>query len=345
MMLQQTDASLSPSLGTVFDLLVGPVRMAVLDAALKMEMADLLAKEQKTEELARTLNLEADETNLIFFLDAMSSMGFAQKKNGRYYNTQFAETYLRKGSPTYLGGMVENMSRMQHRNLNRIPELIRQGSPEILAQDKLDSEEKWKQSVRHLASYQKAGMAERVADLVAKLPDFSGMRRMLDLGCGPGIMCMTTVSRHPSMEGVLCDLPPVLDVAREEISTAGLQDRISTIDGNYNEVDFGTGYDLIWASHTLYYAKDLGTMFARIHEALNPGGIFLSIHEGLTDERTQPANIVLSRFSLALEGQDVSFERGELASYLPGAGFSFVETRTLKLPVGPLELILGRKKG
>jgi len=341
---QQPGTGPAPDPGMIFDLLVGPVRMAVLKAALEMGMADLLAEAQTPEGLARSLDVEAGETNLVFFLDAMSAMGFAEKKNGRYRNTQFAETYLRKGGPTYLGGLVENLSRMQHRNLDRIPELIRQGPPEVEARDKLDGQEKWKQSVRHLACYQKAGMAERVADLVAALPEFPAMRRMLDLGCGPGLMCMATVLRHPSLEGVLCDLPPVMEVARQEIAAAGLEDRISAIGGNYNEVDFGSGYDLIWASHTLYYAKDLDALFTRIHDALNPGGVFISFHEGLTDERTRPASLVLSRLSLALEGQDVSFEQGEIASRLPGAGFSFVETRTLTLPLGPMELVLGRKR-
>ncbi len=334
-----------PTPGLVFELMIGPIRMAVLKTALEMEMADILAREHDPQVIAKTLGVDTDETNLVYFLDAMTALGFAKKQAGQYVNTPFAESYLRKNSPTYFGGLVENLSRMQHHNLDRIPELIRQGPAKVEKQDKLDGEEKWKNSVRHLASYQKAGMAEWVADQVASAPEFPSMRRMLDLGCGPGIMCMTVVSRHPSMKGALCDLPPVMEVAREEIAAAGLEDRISTIDGDYNEVDFGKGYDLIWASHTLYYTKDLDAMFARIHEALTPNGVFITLHEGLTNERTQPADLVLSRLSLALEGQDVSFEQGELASHLPGAGFTSVETKILELPLGPVEMIIARKQG
>ncbi len=345
-MLQQPTAHTpGPNPGLVFELMIGPIRMAVLDTTLKMDMADILAEHTEPEAIARALGVETDRTNLVYFLDAMAAMGFAEKQNGAYANTPFAESYLRKGSPSYLGGLVENLSNMQHRNLGRIPELIRQGPPEVDTRNKLDGEEMWKQSVRHLASYQKAGMADHVAGLVASLPEFPAMKRMLDMGCGPGIMCMATVSRHPDLQGVLCDLPPVMEVAREEIAAAGLLDRVTTIDGDYNEVDFGQGYDLIWASHTLYYAKDLDAMAARVHAALNPGGVFISFHEGLTCERTQPAGVVLSRLSLALEGQDVSFEQGEIASHLPGAGFASVEVRTLMLPMGPMELIIARKRG
>ncbi len=67
------------------------------------------------------------------------------------------------------------------------------------------------------------------------------------------------------------------------------------------------------------------------------------LHEGLTLERTRPAGIVLSRLSLALEGQDVSFEQGKIAAYLKEAGFTRVESRTVNLGVDEWELVTARK--
>jgi SAM-dependent methyltransferase len=344
-MRQATDSGALSDPSIFFDLMVGPIRMAVLNTALELDITGLLDGGKPLEDVAEALGVTADTANLGYFLDAMSAMGFTEKQNGGYRNTPFAKAYLCRESPFYLGGMVKNLSRMQHRNLNRIPDLIRQGPPDVAPVDRLEGEAMWKQSVRHLACYQKAGMADYVADLVSALPEFPAMRRMLDMGCGPGIMCMTTVARHPSLRGVLCDLPTVMQVAREEIERAGMGSRITTIEGDYNEVDFGEGYDLVWASHTLYYAKDLGALLRRVCDALNPGGVFISFHEGMTRERTEPAPLVLSRLSLALEGQDVSFERGEIASRLPDAGFTFVETRILSLHLGPVEMVIGRKRG
>lgn len=346
MMMQQSacDEKLTDP-GIVFDILNGLVRMAVLDAALKMEMAEHLARNSEPKAIAEALGVEADEKNLVYFMDAMVAMGFAEKKNGEYANTLFSESYLRKDSPTYLGELVTNLYGVQCRNINRIPELVRQGPPEVKQQNKLDSEERWTQSVRHLAAYHKAGMAERVADLVSALPEFPRMERMLDLGCGPGVMCMAVVSRHPVLKGVLCDQPPVLKVAREEIAAAKLESRISTISGDYNEVDLGQGYDLIWASHCLYFVKDLQVMLSRLLDALNPGGVFVSFHEGLSCEETQPAGVVLSRLSLALEGQDVSFKEGQIAALMQDAGFASVETKHIPFPLGPMEMVIARKKG
>ncbi|PIE70800.1 MAG: hypothetical protein CSA22_05220 [Deltaproteobacteria bacterium] len=346
MTLQQPTAvhSQKPNPDLIAEWMLGPVHMAVLKSALKMNIADILTRHNNVQAIANAMNIQADTANLGYFLDAMTAMGLVEKKYGRYTNTAFSKMYLCTDSPAYMGGVVETLSRRRHKNLGRIPELIRHGTPEVKKDDQLDSTEMWTASVGHLVHYQKAGIANEVAGILASLPEFSDMKQMLDMGCGPGIMSIATVSRHPSMRAVLCDLPPVMEIARQQVADAGLEDRITTIEGDYNEVDFGKDYDLIWASQTLYYVRNFDAMFSRIHNVLNPGGVFVSVHEGLTCERTQPADIVLSRFSLALEGQDVSFEQGQIVSYLTNAGFASIETREMTLPMaGPVEFIIARK--
>ena len=330
-------------LSTIFDLILGPVRMAVLEAALEMDMPGILSGNNEPTAIGQALGLEKGNENLIHFLDAMVSLGFARKENGKYANTAFAESYLNKKSATYLGGLVGSLCHMQLPCLAKIPELIRNGPPSGERQDKLGGEALWAQSGRDLVGYHKAGMADRVADLLAALPEFPRMKRMLDLGCGPGVMCMRVVSRHHSLKGALCDQPPILRVAREEIARENLESRISTIPGDYNEVEFGTGYDLILASHSLYFVKDFDQMFSRIHSALNPGGVFVSLHEGLSCENTQPPELILSRLSLALRGQGFAFRKGQIASHLSNAGFATVESRSVMLLVGPTEMVIARK--
>jgi len=187
------------------------------------------------------------------------------------------------------------------------------------------------------------GVAELVAGLVEELPEYPDLRRMLDLGGGPGLVCTTAVARHPRLTGVVCDQPAVLDVTREEIAAAGLEGRVGAIPGDYNTVDMGSGYDLVWASHCLYFVTDLDRLFERVLAALNPGGVFMSLHEGLSDENTQPEPVLLSHFALALEGQDKCFEHGEIAAALHRAGFESVESRDTDLIMGKMELVTARK--
>lgn len=83
----------------------------------------------------------------------------------------------------------------------------------------------------------------------------------------------------------------------------------------------------------------------KLLDALNPGGVFVSLHEGLNRERTAPEKVVISRLSLALEGQDVSFEEGRIARLALEAGFASLERRTINMLFGENEVAILRKSG
>lgn len=329
--------------GVIADWLPGPVRMAVLEAALELGIADLLAETDDPAEVARRLG--AHPGNTLLFLDGLAAMGLAEKQNGRFSNTALAENHLRRSRDTYLGGMIGNLKRLQFRNLGRLADLVRQGSPELRKEERLGEEEHWRSAASNLACYQRSGPARMAAELVASLPEATRLRRLLDLGGGPDVVGMAIVERCPDMTGVLCDLPTVAEVAREEIASRGLEGRMSVLAGDYNTLNLGQGFDLIWASHTLYYVRDMREFMARLLAALNPGGLFLSLHEGLTGERTGPAPCVLARLSLALEGQDVSSEAGQIARAMLEAGFQSLESRETRTPMGTMRLDVGRKAG
>ena len=327
----------------LFDILVGPVKMAVLEAALDLKVADVLEEDMPVHAVARALNVRTGTQALGAFLDGMTAMGFLEKQNGLYRDTQFALRYLHSKSPLYMKTFVSRMKGMQHKNLDRIADIVKNGPPEVEKSEVLASEAKWEKAVSHLAAYQRAGMAQRVADLVQALPEFKDAEKLLDLGGGPGLMGAEMVRRHPNLKGVLLDQSAIIHLAEKEIQKEGLEQRISFIPGDYNETDLGMGYDIIWASHNLYYVRDPQCFYARLREALTDKGVVVCLHEGLTRERTRPAGIVLSRLSLALEGQDVSFERGRIAGYLKAAGFARVESRTVNLGVDEWELVTARK--
>jgi predicted TPR repeat methyltransferase len=222
-------------------------------------------------------------------------------------------------------------------------ELIRNGPSELKREKRLDSEEQWKSSADHLVNYQKACLARLAADIAESLPEFPHLKKMLDLGGGPGLAGMAILQRHPRLEGVLCDMPSMVNVAREQAQAKGLQERMAYIPGDYNQVDWGEGYDLIWASHALYYVQNFSHFFTRIYNSLNPDGVFVSLHEGLSNERTFPPYHVLARISLALEGQDVSFSQGFIAEKMRESGFTKIDSQSLELSMGPVWLDIARK--
>lgn len=331
-----------PSMAPLFDLFAGPPKMAVLEAAIELGIAEILVNHSGVDTISEQIGPATNNIGLVAFLDAMVAMGLAKKKNKQYSNTDFSRHFLHHESPVFMGGLVKSMKAMQHKNLADIANIVKNGPPEVPKDQILNSEVKWEQAVNHLAAYQRAGMGAICADLMETLPEFKGLTKILDLGGGPGLIGAEILKRLPGAKGVLVDLPAIIKRAKAEIIKEGMAERISFLPGDYNDIDLGNGYDLIWASHNLYYVKDRVSFFKRLKKALTSQGVLVCLHEGLTHERTAPDEIVLSRLSLALEGQDVSFTQGEIAACIEQAGFEQIETRTLILPSGISELVVAR---
>ena len=244
-----------PPMGVLFELLIAPVRWAVLEAAVALGMADILEETSDVDEIAKRAGIRTDPAGLVYFLDAMVALGLANKNRNAYSNTELAKHFLCTESPVFMGSLLTNMKPMQQKNLARIVEIVKNGPPEVPQTEVLQNEAKWERSVTHLAAYQRAGMGAICADLVEGL-DCGPIGKILDLGGGPGLIGAEILRRFPGATGVLLDLPAIIRLAQKEIEKEGMADRISCISGDYNETDLGTGYDLIWASHNLYYAKD-----------------------------------------------------------------------------------------
>jgi hypothetical protein len=72
-----------------------------------------------------------------------------------------------------------------------------------------------------------------VADRVARAGDFSGVRRLVDVGGGRGELLATILDAHPSMRGVLFDLPEALEGVGERLAAAGVADRCEVVPGSF----------------------------------------------------------------------------------------------------------------
>ena len=133
-------------------------------------------------------------------------------------------------------------------------------------------------------------------------------------------------------------------MAEEFIAEYAMADRVTTMAGDYVNDPIGEGYDLIWASATLNFVRsDLEAMIKKIYRALNPGGVFVSLADGATHERTRPAAFVLSCMAWMFSGQDLMFNSGEIADAMRDVGFSSVDSTLVETSMMPMELDIARK--
>jgi hypothetical protein len=65
--------------------------------------------------------------------------------------------------------------------------------------------------------------------------DFKGARTVVDVGGGTGALLASVLKSHPHMKGTLFDLPAGLAEAREAMSSAGLEGRVTFVEGSFFE--------------------------------------------------------------------------------------------------------------
>ncbi|MEU3714333.1 class I SAM-dependent methyltransferase [Streptomyces catenulae] len=160
------------------------------------------------------------------------------------------------------------------------------------------------------------------------------VRRILDVGSGPGVATCLLARAFPDAEVVAVDpTPALLDRTRARAAALGLADRVTThraelpdgLDGDAAPDDGGhpTGpvgdADLIWSSRTLHHVGDQRRAVATLARHLRPGGV-LALSEGGLPQRFLPRDIGLGRPGLQARLDAVTEEWfARMRAALPGA--------------------------
>lgn len=320
-------------------ILYGAIPSNLLLTAIEFKVFSLLSQPRSADEIATQLETHPRNTRL--FLDALVANDLLSKQDGYYENTPLAEAFLVEGNATYLGEVLVDNSEWMQTTLEDMPTLVRHGPP---PKGRSAHSIPWPKEAEIRANYQRAGIAQWSATVVSQLREFSNMGRMLDLGSGAGLIGLAIVASHPTMAGVLFDRPEVVKVAQQFIGEYEMGDRVTTIGGDYTTDAIGDGYDLIWTSYTLTH-DNIDPVLRKIHAALNPGGVFINLAEGLSRERTKPTMLINAMLSVSLTSGHEMFEEGEIAQAMLQVGFRSVHSRevTEAQPHGPAMLDIARK--
>jgi tRNA (cmo5U34)-methyltransferase len=107
--------------------------------------------------------------------------------------------------------------------------------------------------------------------------------RVLDLGCGPGLMAAKILSAYPNARLTAFDLTEeMLTACRERL---GEDERVVYQVGDFRRDPIGGNYDLIIASLSLHHLQlsERPAFFERAFRSLQPGGLLIAA-EVIVDE-------------------------------------------------------------
>jgi O-methyltransferase domain/Dimerisation domain len=141
-----------------------------------------------------------------------------------------------------------------------------------------------------------ASRAGQEAGHVVGAYDFSGFRRIVDVGGGQGLLTATVLRHHPALRGVLVDLPAAVDRARERLQLAGVSERCDCVAGDFFE-SVPLGADAYLLSRVIHDWPDADAVriltTVRTAMSAGSGGSRLLLVEAILPERAADAPAVI----------------------------------------------------
>jgi ubiquinone/menaquinone biosynthesis C-methylase UbiE len=303
----------------------------------------LLGGPRTASDLAASLRCAPDPLERL--LRALVALGILELNGGQYSNSELAREFLVPGTSKYTGNNLRFLD-MLWDAWSHLEDVVRTGEPhrrleELLGAEGRDFTREYVRGMLPIAE----GPARRIAAILAQGPGVPA--RMLDVGAGPGAYALAMLERLPELHATLLDLPATLEVTEEHIRSHPARGRVTLRTGDYLEVDYGSGFDLVIMSHTTHDEPRAAvrSMLGRAYSALNPGGR-IAIHDWVLDESgVAPAWAAIFSVNVMLytRGGRV-YSLSEYSALLEDAGFSAPESLLIEGPA-PTTLILAQKDG
>jgi len=336
-----------------WDLAGAATQAEALSAALSLGLFEHLIEPITADELAARLNLNAANTGHLVRLlwgmglldqstrPALDHIGSAEPT---YLLAAIARIYFLKASPDWCGDAWRYRESRLRQAAGLLRDQVQQGTQALGGQATEPFAKQWAAAARsQLAQDQQTATVPAALDIMSRVPTFACATHLLDLGGGPGWVAIELVRQQRKLSAVVFDFPQAVAVAAENITAAGLAQRVQVLGGDLASDDIGKGYDLIWCSSVLHFVPDVDAALRKMHSALQPGGTLVCAHAEISPEPATAAHVLQYYLPMLMQGRHVG-RQGDMAMAMERASFSHIDSFTCGMfPMAPLAVVVGRK--
>ncbi|GAA3368886.1 methyltransferase [Streptomyces sannanensis] len=278
------------------------------------------------------------------FLNALVKLGLLKRDNGRYGNTEAADTHLVKGRRTYVGRFLSRSNSVLYGAWGGFTESLKTGESQIeghgddnMFKHLYRNEEQMRDFVAMMDALNWA-----VGPELAKAFDWSKVKTVTDVGGARGNLAATLIHAHPHLKATVFDLPAVEPAYEDHIGGLGLKDKIAFHGGDFF-ADPVPEADVVIIGHVLedWSPERRKQLIKSAFDALKPGGSLLVYDPMLDDELSPLNNLLTSLTMLVVTHGGSEYRVDDCRSWMKEAGFA--ETTAELLDTNDI-LVVGRKK-
>ena len=263
----------------------------------------------------------------------MVCLGFLEKQDGQYRNSEVAATYLSGGAGIDLRPMLRLTNRLRYRHWIDLEDAIRTGGGHTKWDKMTDDEQR-------VASEGIAAMTRPTAVALASNYDFNSHRHVLDLGGGTGDFFVAVLGRHPALSAMLYELPDTAAVARRALAGKPEAARIKIVEGDSFNDSLPQGIDAIIVANVVHLfspARNLD-MFRCVRRQVDVGVRLLLVDFWTDPTHTGPApGPILAGEFLLFAGDGDVYSTEEAQNWLRETGWRPLQHKSL---AGPASLIV-----
>lgn len=161
----------------------------------------------------------------------------------------------------------------------------------------------------------------QLAEQLANMLDLQGVKMLLDLGGGSGVVSFALLRKRHELTSVVVDVESVCQAGREIASENGLDKRVTYLAADILQDDLPTGFDMVMLCDVGLFSE---VLFHRIHAVLNQKGRLVIVDKFAPSKTIAPPSRLASAFltSLAYPAQTIDFTTIEVVQpRLQQAGF------------------------
>ncbi len=179
-----------------------------------------------------------------------------------------------------------------------------------------------------------------IAPTVAGGYDFSAISTLVDVGGGHGQMLASILQAHPTLHGVLFDLPHVVKGAPPLLEAAGVADRCEVTGGDvFTAVP--ANYETYLLSRVIHDWDDERalTILTRCHQAMKPQGKVLLVERVIPIDRTPQVLVLEADVQMLVWPGGKERTDAEYRVLLSAAGFEVTQIIAVLTPFYLIEAV------
>ena len=288
-----------------------------------------------TEQIAHTIGVGSDKLKLLLY--ALTAAGLLTVEKDLFSNTNEANHYLVRGSPSYRGAKHEVLLYNWNAGL-KTADSIRLGSP----QARIDFSSGSRDELDKFFRGQYLQAIRRGRELVA-IYNLATHRTLLDVGGGSGGLAIGITEACPHIQATVVDLPMVTPITQRIVEEAHASDRVQVMTADVLSDSLADSFDVaVLSSFIQVISPDKARRALKnIGKIINPGGAIYIRGDVVDDSGTSPLASTM-RNLLYLNEYDAgqAYREKEHREWLTEAGFEDFERKIL--PDG-FSLIRARK--